>query len=330
MGDRARSSRMLRASSSQNLMERDGGGRNNDPSTISRKLTSREKPDNAESSRVSLSASSYHGGPPGLGEGRSSGRVRRVPPSRTKSSDNPEMMSASSTGTARRADELGATTMHGTSVSRIRTQRGTLQRQPSRRESTTKGDRRPAMKRAMSTENVKRPEEYGPRGTSSSTPISMYGGRSEARRGRRHPTKTNDGELTAEVTDCDVEESTHNYSDDDDSFADEDGKDNVEKDAEDGVDRHGNEAVTRYTSPSHKTKSKPPRRELLVLLREQKTVVSNDFNDKDNRRILHFLLYQHKLGMDLSELQSNVTNDIAMHGTEAMRRPVLPLYVEPA
>lgn len=261
------------------------------------------------SQRVGLSASSYHGGRT-ASSSTSTSRVRRAGPARHKSSDNMELMAGGSSSTRR--DDLGAATLHGTSVSRIRSQR-VLAKEPGQR-GTSKEDRRSTMKRAMSRENVKRPEEYGPGAVAvvATNPVSMYGGSTEVRRGRRRPTKAAEEEpAVVEEEEDEIADNSNQGSEGDDSFAEEE------------------EAPVRRSGSSRKGLAQP-RRDLLVLLREQKTVHQTDFDDKENRRILHFLLYQHKLGIDLADLQSSVDHDIAVNGAEAMRRPTLPLYVEPA
>ena len=66
-------------------------------------------------------------------------------------------------------------------------------------------------------------------------------------------------------------------------------------------------------------------------MREEKTVQLLDLQDQKNRRLLHFLLYQHKLGVDMAQLQADIHDDIATNGVEqALSRPPLPLFVEPA
>jgi hypothetical protein len=220
----------------------------------------------------------------------------RGTPARHKSSDNMEF-------TGGRRDDLGAATLHGkSSVSRIRSSRrlssgsGSVER-VSRRSGGEGDGRRSNMKRAMSRENVIRPEEYGPGGV-------MHGGAGQAkptpdvrepRRGRRRPVKE-------EPKQIEEEEDADDDDDDDDSFADD-----IE------------------LEPA------PARRDVLGLLRDQKPFKVSDFHEKDNRRILHFLLYQHKLGIDLAGLQAMVDHDIATKGAEeALRRPFPPLFVEPA
>jgi hypothetical protein len=40
----------------------------------------------------------------------------------------------------------------------------------------------------------------------------------------------------------------------------------------------------------------------LVLLRDRKKVVENDLTDQDNRRLLHFLLLEHKMGIKQKDI----------------------------
>lgn len=182
------------------------------------------------------------------------------------------------------SDDLGAATLHGKStVSRIR---GARDGKPSSK-GGRRSDKRSAMKRAMSSENVKPPEEYGDQ--------------PEVRRGRRRPSKQ------LEDTGSD---------DDDDSFAG-------------GDDELGDMAQLKSSSVGKKVRPKEQRRDLLLLLREKKAVQLSDFvNCKDNRRVLHFLLYQHKLGVDLEELQLKVDQDTANNEGGLVPRPIPPLYVE--
>jgi len=75
----------------------------------------------------------------------------------------------------------------------------------------------------------------------------------------------------------------------------------------------------------------PQRSGLLTLMRENQTVQLSDMQEKKNRRVLHYLLYQHKLNIDMVQMQIDIDHDIATNGIEqALSRPMLPLYVEPA
>jgi hypothetical protein len=232
--------------------------------------TAGERRPRAPESSLSMSAS-YHGS-------RKDSTTARKGVSRQKSSDE----TGHHEPPARQdSDDLGAATLHGKStISRIRDNRET-------KVSSAKGgrrtDKRAAMNRAMSSENVKAPEEYGEQ-------------QPEVRRGRRRATKESE-----------------ETSDDDDSFAAEE-------------DEVGDIAPLKASSRRNRPKE---RRDLLLLLREKKVVQLSDFSEsKDNRRVLHFLLYQHKLGVDLEELQMKVDKDMSRYEGGLVPRPIPPLYVE--
>jgi hypothetical protein len=258
-----------------------------------------------------LGVSSYHNS----GAAIVPSKIRRGLPSRHISSDNIEPLP----GNARR-DELAAATLHGsTNVSRVRSKKHT-EKEVGKNPKNVKGDRRSHMKRAMSRENVKPPEEYGPNSAivpvanTKSSAAGLYGSSPEPRRGRRKPVKQesdNDEDDEAIEKNADPSEVE---SESEDSFAEED---------QDGT-------VLNYPTNIHRKKSAPPRRDIISLLRDQKTIHVSDMKDRDNRRILHFLIYQQSLNIDLTELQASVDHDIAINGTAALRRPALPLYVEPA
>jgi hypothetical protein len=229
-----------------------------------------ERRPRASERSVSMSVS-YHGN-------RKDSSTSRKGLSRQKSSDEAVHIEPPK---RQDSDDLGAATLHGKStISRIRGSSKTTV--PSAR-GGRRSDKRAAMNRAMSSENVKAPEEYGEQ-------------QPEVRRGRRRVTKE------AEET-----------SDDDDSFAGEE-------------DEFGDIAPLKALSRRNRPKE---RRDLLLLLREKKVVQLSDFSDsKDNRRVLHFLLYQHKLGVDLEELQMKVEKDMARYDGGLVPRPIPPLYVE--
>jgi hypothetical protein len=46
----------------------------------------------------------------------------------------------------------------------------------------------------------------------------------------------------------------------------------------------------------------PRSRDLLVLLREKKKVTDIDLLDQDNRRLLHYLMMEHKMGIKQREI----------------------------
>jgi hypothetical protein len=256
-----------------------------------------------------LGVSSYHSS----GVANVPSKVRRGLPSRHVSSDNIE----AGTSNARR-DELATATLHGsTNVSRVRSKKH-IEKEVTKNTKNVK-DRRSHMKRAMSRENVKPPEEYGPNSqsvvapsSSTKSPAGLYGSSPEPRRGRRKPVKEEsyeEDEANEQIVDPSEVE-----SESEDSFAEED---------HEGTALHNPIDIQRK-------KSTPIRRDLISLLRDQKTVHVSDMKDRDNRRILHFLIYQQSLNIDLTELQASVDHDIAINGAAALRRPTLPLYVEPA
>jgi hypothetical protein len=49
--------------------------------------------------------------------------------------------------------------------------------------------------------------------------------------------------------------------------------------------------------------------------------------DKDNRRLLHFILYEHKMEVSLKEMVAKVEEDLATNAEAALLRAPLPLYV---
>jgi hypothetical protein len=327
---------MVRESSSRGIMAR---ARELVRSSSSRIVSSSEVAKDLSERRVLKEASSRREGSGRRGSGlgasscheprvsSTSGRSRRAPPTRHVSSDNMENVVRS----ARNRDDLVTATMHGHgNISRVRNPRkpATESQPVSQRSSKTGVDRRSHMKRAMSRENVKPPEEYGPNATASSnahstmtTNMGLYGGNSpQPRRGRRRPVQTkNEGHDDEDET---VEHLVETSDEDDVSDSDEDsfaGEDDLPK-----------QPQKRSTSLRPLRKKVPARRDLMSLLRDRKTIQLADMEDRGNRRILHFFMYQHTLGIDLNELQVSVDQDLAMNGAEALRRPPLPLYVEPA
>lgn len=216
---------------------------------------SRSATERRKSRRTELSAATVHGSADN--NAYSKGPTRRstrgtTMTSRNKSGDGMMEIRGASRGNK---DELGTATLHGkSSISRIRKERrGSLDSKNStgsvRR---AKPDRRSMMKRAMSTTNVKRPEEYA------NALTGEQGEESPRRRGQRKP--------------------------------------------------------------------EPPRRDIMMLLREQKEVTERDVADRDNRRTLHQLMLEAKLGISLKELAKSVKQEI-MDGC-VPSRPVPSLYIE--
>ena len=251
-----------------------------------------------------------------------SGKVRKGPPSRHLSSDNLEPHYH----TGARRDDLGAATLHGSSdVSRVRSMK-LAEKESTKSTKLVKGDRRSQMKRAMSRENVKPPEEYGPNTVAMTKSHSqksvavggLYGKSPEPRRGRRKPVKS---EREIEHDESSEFDRIVDHSDDgssEGSFAEDDVVVQKQPKAPPNIQRK------KTVSQSSQ------RRDILSLLRDKKKIQVSDMKDRDNRRILHFLIYQHSLNIDLTELQASVDNDIAINGSAALFRPPLPLYVEPA
>jgi len=141
--------------------------------------TSRRKPQRSRSS--DLSATVHGSRSSMMTSARASRRSQRN--LRGKTEDTVEPMPGPSRS-SKVQDELGATTLHGkSSISRIRTSSTVSECRSTattsrRAKSTT--DRRSMMKRAMSTQNVKRPEEYNSRALGNALPRKPV--RREARR----------------------------------------------------------------------------------------------------------------------------------------------------
>ena len=226
-------------------------------------------------------------------------------------------------------DDLGAATLHGSSqVSRIR--RGSSARSsraldghPARTsiQSSSTGSRRSQMKRAMSKENVMPPEDYA----STSNHHKVYEPEPQVRRGGRRPPSKQEPAVVEEEEDehsscgsTSSEESGTSFGGDEEGGAnDEEGGSSFAEEEEE--------------EDSAKRSTQPQPRGLLSLMRDNETVELADLQSKKNRRVLHFLLYQHKLDIDMVQLQSDIDHDIAVNGLKkALQRPALPLYVEPA
>ena len=188
---------------------------------------------------------------------------------RTKSSDGAELA-----GVTRK--DLG-TTIHGCSlVSRIRStnKRSSTTGNISRRSSSIKQEpRRGVVKRAMSTRNIKPPEEYAHGlDTSSHHSSSLHKSKSVSGRSRMHRTEIVRGVVPPEQTPR-LSEST-------------------------GVpESRGRQSRSTIGNAGMSSTPLPPRRDLLLLLREKKKITKTDFLDKENRRLLHFLMYEHKMGV---------------------------------
>ncbi|GKY94364.1 hypothetical protein MPSEU_000402300 [Mayamaea pseudoterrestris] len=248
-------------------------------SNRTRKRASARKDELASTVHVDTSASASRSKGPG-----SAGR--HVP--RTKSFDGTEL------GSGPRQD-LG-TTVHGSSqISRIRSggKRQDNANSSSRRSSATKQDpRRGVLKRAMSTRNVKPPEDYaqGLDSSSSRHTTTRASGRFRMQR----------GSSVRQVVP----------------------PEQPSRPVEDG----SRPRLRRAQSSSSVTL--PRRRDLLVLVREKKKVTKADLLDKENRRLLHFLMYEHKMGIPHAILLQQCQSEQAS-GSQLVRKMDYPtLFID--
>ncbi|GAX20803.1 hypothetical protein FisN_7Hh116 [Fistulifera solaris] len=245
---------MTKSSSSRKLNTKDSGDELS--SSMHKGVTDRRIKRRDGTGGASELASTVHGDEiPGYSRAPSR-RPNRGAPSRAKSGDGAPPPSSRRSS----KDELGAATLHGkSSVSRIRSKgRSTLDEGKTKEKEKSKPDRRSMMKRAMSTTNVKRPEEYGPDGNGASTNGLPFESPTPRRAGRRP--------------------------------------------------------------------QRPPRRQLLDLLRENKPVTEKDLADKENRQLLHRLVYEHKLGVSLKDLAKKVKKETKNGVVPPPPKPLL--YVE--
>jgi hypothetical protein len=81
---------------------------------------------------------------------------------------------------------------------------------------------------------------------------------------------------------------------------------------------------------SDKDCAEPVRRELRELLRDNLSVSREDLECEENRRLLHFLIYEHTMGVCVEKLKATIAKERSEHPEEVMCRPLLPLYVKPA
>ena len=378
-------------------------------SAVRRATSMRPHHGSSSTDKSSLEASSYHvsrsnksgsGNATSLSSSSSHNRRSCGPVLNHRSSDNMEQRTG--------RGDLGAATLHGNSaVSRIRsgskstrnldsylgagsgTTSGSNSQisrdgpdaiDPNNKtasgSNSSKPDRRAQMKRAMSRENVKRPEEYA----KATNTHAVH--EPEARRGGRRPSKQLEPavvEEEEEEVDSEEDESSTSSEDSGSSFGGESeaeacssrfasslaSRKSFTKQQQPTLVRHSDNNKRHETSRSAMTPSShastsnnssnsstssndssnsstvrsgkkthqqaQTNHNLLHLMREGKTVQLHDLQDQKNRRMLHFLLYQHKLGVDMAQLRADIHDDITTNGfEEALSRPPLPLYVEPA
>lgn len=310
------------------------------PSDHQRRHVTRRSSDASRRSRSggdSLEASSFHVASTRTGTGAGGSRVRRAAPGRHKSSDNMELRGG--------RDDLGAATLHGNSVSRIRggskssrtldSHLGTSSTSGHNKASSSSSTsakqqpqsgnpRRSLIKRAMSQDNVKPPEEYANRGGSSNKSNEPEPVRRGRRRHNPEPAVVEEEEEESSSSDESGTSFGEEDSDDDSSSSNFSGDDKVD-------DRGCALSKQHGSTRSMQQQQQPKRSGLLTLMRENQTVQLSDMQEKKNRRVLHYLLYQHKLNIDMVQMQIDIDDDIATNGIEqALSRPMLPLYVEPA
>jgi hypothetical protein len=255
-----------------------------------------------------------------------SGPPSRVPPRRTRTGDGLEDLSRHRANT--RDEMIGEP----------------AEPRKSSRRSKPKPDRRSLMSRAMSTANVKKPEDYGPQRTSSrggeelgassahsslSKRTSDRGGDELASGSSHTSSRKTSGrrrmliQRSASQRSLSKEEKPRSSK----SRASSDSEESEPEFAEDMKDATPSEPAKERKTSRRRGATRPtePRRDLLILLREQKTVTQKDLTDKENRRLLHFLIYEHKMGVSLTELEKSVRKE-KEDGIEPDRRQ--RLYIE--
>jgi hypothetical protein len=202
--------------------------------------------------------------------------------------------------------------------------------------------RRPKISRAMSTDNVKPPEDYRPSGVAQAK--SVYGGGEQKRRGRRitaaervNPGRSLSrarrdaeeqvkGKETRDNATC-VSNGLRSSDDSDDDCMDEGAVHTRFRDSLRKMQETGGQKSFSVLDNGH---DEPVRRDLRDLLRDKVAATMDDFGSKENRRLLHFLIYEHKLGVSIKELKATIAEELADNPEKILCRPPLPLYVEPA
>ena len=66
---------------------------------------------------------------------------------------------------------------------------------------------------------------------------------------------------------------------------------------------------TKGRSKRKSRSSGEPKRDILLLLREGKQIQAADLMEKENRRLLHFLMYEHKMGISQKELGRRIRDE---------------------
>lgn len=71
----------------------------------------------------------------------------------------------------------------------------------------------------------------------------------------------------------------------------------------------------------------PQQRDLLKLLRDKQQVSEDDLRLKENRKLLHCIVYQQQMGVCFEDLASHVVEDIENDPEEAFLRPPIPMFL---
>lgn len=257
-----------------------------------KKSSRRSKDDSGDTSGDAEPSAPSRRGPPS-----------RVPPRRTRTGDGLEDLSRHR---ANGRDELE-------------------KRERPRRKPPKPTDRRSLMTRAMSTQNVKKPEDYGPRATGGAA--AAGGGddlgsstHSTTERHKASARRRMSSQRSASQRSLNKESKSRSREPESDS----------EEEVDDEEDKAPERKLTRQPSRRVRgtsSRAPEPKRDLLILLRDQKTVVQKDLKDKENRRLLHFLIYEHKMGVSLAGLEKSIRQE-KEDGIEPDRRQ--RLYIETA
>ena len=257
----------------------------------------------AKMSTQSLSAATTHGDKP------SRTRTRTAAVQRARSSDGMETMRSSSHGL------ITSKTSHG-DEGRLRSSRKLTKSSSS----SKSGSRRGGLTRAMSTKNVKPPEQYSS-SSSSSRPSSKDAERRKEGVEKEDPIPKKSSRPGLERKSS--QRSVRKVSEKSSGSNSNKGKSRQKEESESEVEvtdpevkrkpkstKRGSTKEGKVTPVPEAAAPPPPRRDLLVLLREQKTVQPTDMMDKENRRLLHFLAFEHKMGISFKELRRSVSADV--------------------
>jgi hypothetical protein len=327
----------LSSTSCHGKMENTSGAR-----STTRKRTSSSS--RSTSMRVSKTASGGNGSDPLLLTGSSSSSSSVHGAGVSSGSQRRSMVPSNAKDGSGSGAELGASTVHGSTGRRRtttsgarssskRTERAVSHRQPTSRAPQRNDEQQPAaarrMQRAMSTRNVKPPEEYAQglldnsRHGSRSGAGTALDGVSSSRHSRASAlaasgrSRTQRSESVRAVREKEERRSSSQQH----------GINNTPQQISGGDDKKSASRMRRSSSVNDAKTSKP-RRDLLVLLREEKKITKTDLIDRENRRLLHFLMYEHKMGVSHTELARAIRQQAEL-GEPVRRKTDAPsLYIE--